>query len=128
MSESMKPFLMAIVVLIAFTCTGCESGEDCPLGITLNDPYHAVIGGTLIQVSNPPMQEPPLPCIVGAIDYGETTYILTTGGTWICPCDELVWNGAVFKPGDAIEVEGMVVERLDVRGNVWISLEIEDIR
>ncbi len=120
--------MVLIACILVLQLIGCGEDEESSAGVRLSDPYDAVVIGTFLTVANPPMSEPPLPCLVAAVSDSEQTYILTVGGSFLCISDVFEWEGRQFENGEQIIVEGTVEEHLDIRGGIWVGIEVESIQ
>ncbi len=117
-----------IVGMLVLQLVGCGEHEESSIDVQLRDPYHAVVSGTFAIVANPPTSEPPLPCVVAAVSDGEQTYILTVEGSFFCISDAFEWKGRAFEIGEQMVVEGTVEDHWDIRGGIWVGIEVESIQ
>lgn len=119
---------MALVVCILATAlAGCGEDEGSSVDVKLRDPYHAVVDGRYSLAGYPHITDPPLPGLVAAVHDDEQTYILIVEGGIACPIDTFRWASSTFVDGDHMTVEGTVKEHFDLRGGVWMGIEVESI-
>jgi hypothetical protein len=121
-------YMALIAGILALQLVGCAEDEASSVDARLSDPYNAAISGTFATAANPPMSEPPLPCVVAAVSDGRQMYILTVEGSFFCISDVFEWEGRALEIGEQIIVEGTVEEHLDIRGGIWVGIEVESIQ
>ena len=117
-----------IVGMLVLQLVGCGEDEESSIGVQLRDSYDAIVSGTFAIVANPPTSEPLLPCVVAAVSDGKQTYILTVEGSFFCIGDAFEWKSREFEIGEQMVVEGTVEEHLDIRGGIWVGIEVESIQ
>ena len=121
----MKYLMKIIIIILMIFIINCTGKHNSPLE---NYPYEAVITGEFELIDNPCYMSngtPCLPGVVGAVNDGVHSYILTIEGIFFF--DGFVWEDRECLVGEQLAVEGLIEERVDDFGNVWLGLEVEDV-
>ncbi len=84
------------------------------------------ISGRLAFVTNPITTDPPLPGMAFAVESAGKCYFLTVKGYWSPVARS--WAGWTPSPGDAVTVVGHVTPRTDVRGDSFLTIEVESLK
>ena len=85
------------------------------------------ITGQLIHVDNPPLDNPPLPGMVWALESEAGQYILNYELAWIWADTKLVVNGVEYSVNDSVEINGRTFVKQDINGNNYKELKIKSI-
>lgn len=83
------------------------------------------ITGTYVFVPNPCTTEPCLPGMAYAVRSATQCVFLTAGGRWLDTA--LEWQGWTPQVGAAVTVAGKVTQRTDVRGQPFLTMEVETL-
>ena len=91
----------------------------------IDDEVAMTITGKYVLLPNPCMTEPCLPGMAYALQASGREYFLTAAGRW---SDRTVaWNGWTPDVGDTVTATGRVARRTDVRGNAFLTIEVESL-
>ena len=83
------------------------------------------ITGKLIHVDNPPLDNPPLPGMVWALESEAGQYILNYELAWIWADTKLVVNGVEYSVNDSVEINGRTFVKQDINENNYKELKIK---
>lgn len=85
------------------------------------------ITGKLIHVDNPPLDNPPLPGMVWALESEAGQYILNYELAWIWADTKLVVNGVEYSVNDSVEINGRTFVKQDINENNYKELKIKSM-
>lgn len=83
------------------------------------------ITGTYVFLPNPCTTEPCLPGMAYAVRSATQCVFLTIAGRWSDTA--VAWQGWTPQMGDTITVVGRVAQRTDVRGQPFLTIEVESL-
>lgn len=83
------------------------------------------ITGKCVFLPNPCTTKPCLPGMAYAVESDGQPLFLTRSGRW--SAIPLGWNGFVPDVGDIITVIGQVTQRADVRGQPFLTIEVDSL-
>jgi hypothetical protein len=83
------------------------------------------IQGRYVLVPNPRTTEPPLPGMAYAVSVDSECYYLTSAGRW--SAQARAWPGFAPAVGDAVTVVGSIHRVTDVRGEEFLTIEVESL-
>lgn len=86
------------------------------------------IYGKLIHVDNPPLDNPPLPGMVWALESEYGQYILNYESAWIEADTKLVVDGIEYSLNDSVEISGRSVAKQDINENTYKELKIKSMK
>jgi hypothetical protein len=91
----------------------------------MTDDVLTTITGKYMFLPNPCTTEPCLPGMAYALESSGQCFFLTMAGQW---SDKVIEReGWVPKMGDTVTVAGRVMQRRDVRGEPFLTIEVESL-